>query len=399
MKIITLINQPYPNMTGGSANKLLGEVKYLHKKKHEVHIIAARGGNSKLRLKDSEKCASLSHVGLPYIPLGTSKHIFLLFKMLLGFLSKLSYFIFAFFKSLTLIKGTDVISIKGIHGDGLCGVLLKKIFHKRLVFEHAGGLNQKRAKLFKQMKKGKYLTRLLLWFNTLTERIVYRNCDAIMTQEDVEDYYRKLGFKGEYHIIQNGRDTEKYYPQRTTLKKEHGIKGKVILFVGRFVPVKNINKIIKAFDLLDDGTSLVLVGDGELRDELQDQARKNNYPENIYFMGHQDDVTPYYNIADILVIASDYEGLPGVLVEAMACGKTVVASPVGVIPKVIDGSNGYLLPSKWDENDLVEGMILGLNSPYSVRKKSKKTFDENYSWEVVIEKFIRIYNPPLGGTS
>jgi len=318
--------------------------------------------------------------------------------MLLGFISKLSYLVFAFFKSLTLIKGTDVISIKGIHGDGLCGVLLKKLFKKRLVFEHAGGLNQKRAKLFKQMNKGKHLTRLLLWFNTFTERIVYKNCDAIMTQEDVEDYYRKLGFKGEYHIIPNGRDPEKYYPQETTLKEEHGIKGKVILFVGRLVPVKNIDKIIKAFDLLDDGTSLVIVGDGELRDKLQGQARKNKHPENIYFMGHQE-VTPYYNIADILVIASDYEGFPGVLIEAMACGKVVVATPVGVIPKVINGSNGYLLPSKWNEKDLAEGMRLGLNAPYSVKKESKRTFDENYSWDTVIEIFIRIYKPPIGGTS
>ena len=393
MKILILVTQPYPDITGGSIIKLLGETKYLHKNKHKVHLVSSRGGSPDLHIKEAKDYSSLKRVGLPYVPLGKSKHIFLLFKMMLWAIVNLSYFVCAFLYSLWIIKDVDVISIKGIHSDGLCGVLLKKLFGKRLVYEHAGGFNTKRKKLFKHMNRDKYLTRLSLWFNTFTEKIVYSNCDAIMTQDNIEDYYRNLGFKGTYHIIPNGRDPEKYYPRdESETKKEYNIKGKVVLFVGRLAPVKNVDKIIKAFQNLRGNYSLVIVGDGELKEELHKVAQETKGSNEIHFVGLQPNPEKFYNLADILVIASDYEGFPGVLIEAMACGKVVVAAPVGVILRVIiNNANGYLLPSNWTNKDLTKGMILGLNAPELVKIKSKRTFDMNYSWDIVIKKFIKIY--------
>ena len=395
MRILILTNQPYPNMTGGSAIKLLGETKYLDKNNHQVNLITSRGGSPDLHIKEAKDYVSLRRVGFPYIPLGKSKHIFLFFKIILWGLVNISYFICAFFHSLWIIKDVDVISIKGVHSDGLCGVLLKKIYKKRLVYEHAGGFNMKRKKLFKHMGRGKYLTRLGLWFNTFTERIVYKNCDAIMTQDNMEDYYRDLGFKGAYHIIPNGSDPEKYYPKdESKTKKEYNIEGKVVLFVGRLAPVKNIDKIIEAFQLIKGNNSLVIVGDGEFREELHKVAQETKGSNEIHFVGSQKNPEKFYNLADIIVIASDYEGFPGVLIEAMACGKVVVASPVGVIPKVLfDNVNGYLLPKIWTNTDLSIGMTKGLNAPNSVKLKAKRTFDKNYSWDIVIQKFINIYSP------
>jgi len=393
MKILTLVTQPYPDITGGSIIKLLGETKYLTKYGHQVHLVSSRGGNPELHIKEAKDYSSLKRVGLPYVPLGKSKHIFLLFKMMLWGIVNLSYFICAFIYSLWIIKDIDVISIKGIHSDGLCGVLLKKLFKKRLVYEHAGGFNIKRKKLFKHMNRGKFLTRLGLWFNTFTEKIVYKNCDAIMTQDNLENYYRELGFEGTYHVVPNGRDPETYYPRDASeTKKEYNIKGKVVLFVGRLVPVKNIDKIIESFHSLNGNYSLVIVGDGDLREELHKVAQEMKGSKDVHFVGTQKDVTQFYNLADILVIASDYEGFPGVLIEAMGCGKVVVAAPVGVIPKVIiDNVNGFLLPKDWTNHDLTKCMFKGLNALESIKLKSKRTFDNNYSWDIVIQKFIKIY--------
>ena len=393
MKILILTNQPYPDMTGGSANKLIGETKYLDKNNHQVYLISSRGGNPHFHMEDAKDYVFLKRVGFPYIPLGKSKHIFLFFKMILWGTINLSYFITAFFHSLSIIKDIDVISIKGVHSDGLCGVLLKKLFNKRLVYEHAGGFNMKRKKLFKSMGRGKYLTRLGLWFNTFTERIVYKNCDAIMTEDNMEKYYRDLGFKGTYHIIPNGRDADIFYPKdESIIKKEYEINGKVILFVGRLISVKNVDKIIESFALIKSKVTLVIVGDGNLREQLQKKANEISCSNDIHFIIGPKKVAQFYNIADIFVIASDYEGFTGVLIEAMACGKIVVAAPVGAIPRVIiDNVNGYLLPEEWTNKDLAEGMVKGLNAPESVRLRSKRTFDLCYSWDKVIQKFIKIY--------
>lgn len=398
MKILILTNQPYPYMTGGSTNKLIGETKYLQRAGCEIILISSRGGNKRLQKRGVFNYAKIKQVGFPYVALGKNKGLKLLGRMFLWTIINITYFILSFIHSLFYIKQVDVISIKGIQSDGLCGVLLKKLFKKRLVYEHAGGLSRKRAKLFKQHGRGKWFSKLGLKYNNLVERIVYKNCDAIMTQENMEDYYRRLGFMGDYHIIPNGRDTEEFYPQSCDeIKKEYGLKGKVILFVGRLAPVKNIDKIIEAFSMIKQEASLVIVGDGEMKEELHKKASQSLGPNSINFVGAHKDVVPFYNAADVLVIASDYEGFPGVLIEAMACEKVVVASPVGVIPQVIKaGENGYLLPKHWDLHDLSFGMIKGINAPNSIKINAKKTMKSNYSWDVVIKKFISVYNVKNG---
>lgn len=267
------------------------------------------------------------------------------------------------------------------------------MYKKGLVYEHAGGFKIKREKLFKQMNRGRIITKISLWFNTLIEKIVYRNCDSIINQVSMEDYYRQLSFKGNYHIIPNGRDGEIFYPRdESAIKNKYKIKGKVILFIGRFVPVKNIDKIIESFELIKEEASLVIVGTGILFKNLQEKSNKSLRSKDIHIIKGPVEVAPIYNIADIFVIASDYEGFPGVLIEAMACGKIVVAAPVGAIPNVIiNNSNGYLLPENWTNQDLANGMVKGLNAPESIKINSKKTFDMNYSWDKVIKILIKIY--------
>jgi len=396
MKLLILTNQPYPNMIGGSAKKLTGECKYLDKNNHEVNIISSRGGDKKLRDHDAICYANIKQVGLPYIPLGKARGFKLIFKLNLWIIVNFIYFWAALFRGIKIANSVDTISIKGVHSDGLCGVILKKIFKKRLVYEHAGGLNIKRAKLFKHKKRGALFLKIGLWFNTFTERIVYRNCDAIMTQESMEDYYRDLGFKGDYYVIPNGRDADEFHPFgdiNVYLKKDMDISGKVILFVGRFDPVKNVDKIIDAFSLIKEKVHLVIVGGGDLGPELMKHAEESLGSKNIHFMGSKPDVTPYYMMADALVIASTYEGFPGVLIEGMASELAVVSTPVGTVPKVIkDGENGYLIPKKWKTSDLTIGMIKAINAPDKLRENARLTFEENYSWDVVIKKFIQVYS-------
>ena len=79
---------------------------------------------------------------------------------------------------------------------------------------------------------------------------------------------------------------------------------------------------------------------------MQKTLLKNNFSDNITFLGHvsHEDLPSYYNMADILTLPSDMEGIPMVILESLACGTPVVSSNVGGIPDIIaNGINGIVL--------------------------------------------------------
>jgi glycosyltransferase involved in cell wall biosynthesis len=87
------------------------------------------------------------------------------------------------------------------------------------------------------------------------------------------------------------------------------------------------------------------------------QAQDLGLGDKVRFLGYQNDALSYIRSSDVLVLTSRIEGLPGVLLEAMACGVPVVASAVGGIPEiVIDGETGILIRD-WSVESYVEGII------------------------------------------
>jgi glycosyltransferase involved in cell wall biosynthesis len=105
----------------------------------------------------------------------------------------------------------------------------------------------------------------------------------------------------------------------------------VVLFAGRLSPEKRIDVVAAA----TAGLPRIVAGDGPLRDLL---------PDALGFVPHQE-LFGLFDRAAVVVLASEREGLPNVVLEAMARGKTVVSTPVGGIPAVIeDGKMGLLVP-------------------------------------------------------
>ena len=103
--------------------------------------------------------------------------------------------------------------------------------------------------------------------------------------------------------------------------------GRLFISVGRLVPQKRFDLLIRAFCRgADDGDRLVILGDGPMRASLQGLVRKLGAENPISFAGHVRDVSGWLALADVLVLASDYEGLPAVVVEALASGVPILAT-------------------------------------------------------------------------
>ena len=116
-------------------------------------------------------------------------------------------------------------------------------------------------------------------------------------------------------------------------------------------------KVMKA----DARVHLVLVGDGELRDEIAAHARRLGVGARTSLLGHREDSAQLAAAFDVAVLASLSEGLPNAVMEAMAAGAPVVATAVGGVPELIeDGETGFLVPPA-DSEALAERIEFALS--------------------------------------
>lgn len=163
-------------------------------------------------------------------------------------------------------------------------------------------------------------------------------------------------------VIANGCDAAIFRPQdRHAARSALGIAAdaRLVVYVGRLVAEKGLRELLDATKALvpeDDNLQLVLVGDGPLRDELE--SRIAAHPgANVSLAGAQGpaDVARWMAASDLVTLPSYSEGHPNVLVEALACGRPVVATPVGGIPEVVDDASGLLVPAR-DAQALAAGL-------------------------------------------
>ncbi len=117
--------------------------------------------------------------------------------------------------------------------------------------------------------------------------------------------------------------------------------------VARFAPQKNHALLLKAFaqgPASDPKAHLVLVGDGSLREQLQQQARNLGLAGQVHFLGVRTDIPDVLGAMDVFVLSSDWEGNPLSVVEAMASGLPIVSTAAGGVPELMEnGKEGFLL--------------------------------------------------------
>jgi glycosyltransferase involved in cell wall biosynthesis len=141
----------------------------------------------------------------------------------------------------------------------------------------------------------------------------------------------------------------------------------VVLYVGNLKESKGCLDLLNAVARSPQHATtveLIFVGDGESRHALEKAAVSLGVSDTVRFMGKQphDRLWQFMNAADVLVLPSHAEGIPNVLLEAMACGCPVVASNVGGIPEIVEPVSGVLVPPNSPEQ-LLAALVEVLRRP------------------------------------
>lgn len=202
-----------------------------------------------------------------------------------------------------------------------------------------------------------------------------RKAKAIVAvSADLKEKLTQLGIAPEkIHVIYNGIDVSKFSKLETIeCRRKLGLplSKRIILFVGSLEFVKGIDVLINAWgDLYKkyaDDILLVLVGDGGAKESIINSIDKMNLRGSVLLAGSRphDEISCWMNACDIFCLPSRREGYPNVLLEALSCGRFIVASEVGGIPEIVTSDQIGMLFKPADSKDLASVLDCELKKNY-----------------------------------
>ncbi len=188
-----------------------------------------------------------------------------------------------------------------------------------------------------------------------TQKTMSQVDGAVMVSEELRQ--RAISFGGNPETVRtvlNGCDTNIFHPQdRHLARRDLSLPedSKIILFVGHLNAAKGVRELFTAVSQLKaqyPGIKLVMVGDGGIQQELPALASLLGIESNVYLAGKAKapEISRWLAAADVFSLPSYAEGCPNVVIEALACGRPVVATTVGAIPDLVSEKTGLLVPPR-----------------------------------------------------
>lgn len=247
------------------------------------------------------------------------------------------------------------------------------------------GLTAYRGKLVNAIQRC-YIESVGVWTLRNSSRVV------CLTQAEATEVAELGVSKQKIRVIPVGVDTAEFGPTTT--------EGKYILWLGRFVPEKGVEYLVEAVSLLlkrGFPVDVLLVGSGPLRNSLQQLAKvkcsgRIRFAESIC----SDHVQNLMSQCMIFVLPSIREGFPRTLVEAMACGKPIVATNTPTLREALSGCGVLVEPR--DPKSLADAIMRLINEPITRRafgEKARAMALAKYDWSHVLEKLNAVYEEIL----
>ena len=250
-------------------------------------------------------------------------------------------------------KNKDLIFVNGLGTETtIANIFLKKKIIRKIVGDPVWERAYSKAKIsesFDEFQVKNYGFSISIQKKVRSFNI--KKSDIVVTpSQHLKNFILNLGFKNKIEIINNGV----FIPEENTnIFTNDQIN---ITIVSRLVSHKNIKKIIRAIsDLNDPLIYLNIIGDGPELNQLQKISLESNNKDNIIFHGklNRDEINHIFLNSDIYIQASNYEGLPHSLLEAMSYGIPVLCTPVGECKEILGNEDrGYILDLPVSKNNI-----------------------------------------------
>ena len=235
-------------------------------------------------------------------------------------------------------------------------------------------------------------------FKYLIKYALKKAAKIVAVSNDLKQEAIKLGVEEQkISIISAGVDTDKFQPMdKQVLRSNLCLPDSfLMLFAGTLIKIKRVDKLINiCFNLNKDfDCYLLIAGDGPEKENLKNLV-KDLKLRNVQFKGEipHKDMPLYMAASNVLVLASESEGLPGCVQEAMASGIPVVTSNVGGLPDIItDGINGYLTNNEAEMEERLRLLITSTQLAATLGTNALEFARQNLSFDMVLKRTDELY--------
>lgn len=280
----------------------------------------------------------------------------------------------------------DIVHSHLTHAQYWTSLATRIDFSKRiyLTTEHSTSNNRRQKFIFK-----------------IIDRFIYKPYKKIVsispaTEKELTNWIG--GNKKRFEVIENGVDLSRFSQGEKLDLSSYGLNSddKIIIMISRFHKAKDQDTVIKSLEFLPKIYKLVLVGDGERREELENLVKEKNLSSRVFFLGIRKDIPNLLKTAYISVQSSIFEGFGITALESMSAGVPTIATDVpGLSTIVKDG--GILFPVG-DYKGLAKIIFsLERNDMYNKIKNSGIEKSKLYDIKITAEKYINLYRDLLKG--
>jgi glycosyltransferase involved in cell wall biosynthesis len=370
IKVLELIDGGF---LGGGQINILSLVKNINKDKFDVNV-AARGSGKFEKL--------VSETGIPF-------YSFELPKVLRH----------KYLRHLQSLHNREKFDIVHSHGGvgGFYGRLLKKHNPEIKTIHTIHGIHYLNKEGFFEKNISKSIEQYLVQFTDIT--ICLTKCDFKTAVEN------KIADQKKTVIINNGIDIKKFSESSSNfvLLKELGLSPDdfVVGNVSRFDIQKNQKLIIQASYYLSKKypeMKFVLVGEGKLFKKMKVYARDSHLDDVVIFAGERENLADFYSIFDVFVLPSFWEGMPYVLLEAMAAKLPIVCSNLPNHLEIIKNNHSAFTINPHEMDDLYQRLIVLYENPELRKKLGDNAFKDVQKFDIKdsIKRVEKIYEEVMG---